>query len=141
VTGGQLVRRGRWSPPPTPEAGEPTQSRSSTDGAARSYACGVTESITITDLIERALAGYADLTSLGEEIDDEWSYVTDLSAAWTDRLQAVAAEQGDAPAPDAVVAAVGRALDEIAAIEDPHRAIDWLSTFPQVVLVAMDQRP
>ena len=101
----------------------------------------MTESLTITDLIDRALAGYADLTSLGEEIEDEWSYVTELSAAWTDRLQAVAGEQGDAPAPDALVVAIDRALDEIAGIEDPHRAIDWLSTFPQVVLVAMGQRP
>jgi hypothetical protein len=100
----------------------------------------VTESITLTDLIDRALAGYADLTSLGEEIDDEWSYVTELSAAWTERLQAVAGEQGEAPAPEALVAAIDGALDEIAAIEDPHRAIDWLSTFPQVVLVAMGHR-
>ena len=33
------------------------------------------------------------------------------------------------------------AVDEIGRIEDPHRAIDWLSTFPQVVLLAMDERP
>ena len=31
-------------------------------------------------------------------------------------------------------AAVDRAIDEIGRIDDPHRAIDWLSTFPQVVL-------
>ena len=34
-------------------------------------------------------------------------------------------------------AAIDRAIDEIGRIEDPHRAIDWLSTFPQVVLVAL----
>ena len=33
------------------------------------------------------------------------------------------------------------AIDEIGRIEDPHRAIDWLSTFPQVVLLAIGERP
>ena len=28
-----------------------------------------------------------------------------------------------------------------AAITDPHRAIDWLSTYPQVVLIALGERP
>jgi hypothetical protein len=36
---------------------------------------------------------------------------------------------------------VDRAIDEIRRIEDPHRAIDWLSTFPQVVLVAVGATP
>jgi len=101
----------------------------------------VTDPTTIAHLIDRALSGYADLTTLGEEIDDEWSYVTDLSTAWTDRLQAVASDHGDTAAPDTVVVAVDRALQEIAAIEDPHRAIDWLYTFPQVVLLAMGEQP
>ena len=34
-----------------------------------------------------------------------------------------------------------RAIDEVALISDPHRAIDWLSTFSQVVLVAIGERP
>jgi hypothetical protein len=33
--------------------------------------------------------------------------------------------------------AVDAAIDEIALITDPHRAIDWLSTFPQVVRLAL----
>ena len=34
------------------------------------------------------------------------------------------------------------ALDrESGAIDDPHRAIDWLSTFPQLLLVALGERP
>ena len=32
--------------------------------------------------------------------------------------------------------AIERAIAEIGRITDPHRAIDWLSTFPQVVLIA-----
>jgi hypothetical protein len=36
-----------------------------------------------------------------------------------------------------VTAAVDAAIAEIDAIADPHRAIDWLSTFPQVVLLAL----
>ena len=34
-----------------------------------------------------------------------------------------------------------RRLTEAGLIEDPHRAIDWLSTFPQVVLAAIGERP
>jgi hypothetical protein len=30
---------------------------------------------------------------------------------------------------------------EADAIDDPHRAIDWLSTFPQLLLVALGERP
>ena len=36
---------------------------------------------------------------------------------------------------------VARAVDEARLISDPHRAIDWLSTLPQVVLVALGERP
>jgi hypothetical protein len=35
------------------------------------------------------------------------------------------------------VAAVDTAIEEIALIADPHRAIDWLSTFPQIVRLAL----
>ena len=81
-------------------------------------------------------------SELGEEIEDEWSYVTDLSDAWRTRLDAVAAPPRRRPRPpDEAGAAVDRAIDEIGRIEDPHRAIDWLSTFPQVVLVALGERP
>jgi hypothetical protein len=43
--------------------------------------------------------------------------------------------------PPAVFVAIDLAIDQIARIDDPHRAIDWLSTFPQVVLVALGERP
>ena len=96
---------------------------------------------TIRDLIERALDAYAVLEELGEQIEDEWSYVADLSDAWRTRLDAVAAHRGGDDATDEASAAIDLAVDEIGRIEDPHRAIDWLSTFPQVVLLAMDERP
>ena len=94
---------------------------------------------TIGEAIARALAAYEALGTLGEEIEDEWTYVTDLVAAWTARLQAVAAARGAEALDPAVDAAVDRAIAEIALIADPHRAIDWLSTFPQVVLVALGE--
>ena len=96
---------------------------------------------TIESLIDRALAGYADLGLLGEDVEDEWTYVTELGAAWRDRLEAVEDARGDETVSGQVVAAVDRVIEEIGRIEDPHRAIDWLSTFPQVVLLALDEAP
>lgn len=96
---------------------------------------------TVAEAIDRALSAYAELTELGEEIEDEWSYVNDLSSAWRDRLEAVAAAGADAELHAATEAAIDRAIDEIARITDPHRAIDWLSTFPQVTLLALGETP
>ena len=96
---------------------------------------------TVAEAIDRALSAYAELTELGEEIEDEWSYVNDLSSAWRDRLEAVAAARGDAELSAATDAAIDHAIDEIARITDPHRAIDWLSTFPQVTLLALGETP
>jgi hypothetical protein len=96
---------------------------------------------TVQTVVDRALQAYANLTELGESIEDEWSYVNDLAAAWEDRLTEVAAARGADPVPQATGTAVDRAIDEIGLIEDPHRAIDWLSTFPQVVLLALAEPP
>jgi hypothetical protein len=38
---------------------------------------------------------------------------------------------------DETVGSITRLVDEAAAVADPHRAIDWLSTLPQAVLVAL----
>jgi hypothetical protein len=89
----------------------------------------------------RVLDAYDALQLLGEDVEDEWTYVQDLAGAWRERLEAVVAERGDQPLADQVASAVNGAIDEIGRIEDPHRAIDWLSTFPQVVLVAAGERP
>ena len=99
----------------------------------------MSDEATIGDLIDRALAAYEELLALGEEIDDEWSFVNDLTTAWRDRLGEVAAARGGEPAGPDVSAAVDRAIAVVGLIRDPHRAIDWLSTFPQVVLVAMGE--
>jgi hypothetical protein len=94
---------------------------------------------TVDDLLGRALEAYAALEGLGEEIEDEWTYVTDLEAVWRARLDEVAAARGAEAVPAPVAAAVERAIDEIGLVRDPHRAIDWLSTFPQIVLVALGE--
>ena len=96
---------------------------------------------TIAATIERALDAYAELTELGEAVEDEWSYVNDLASAWRDRLEAVAVTRGAADVDPATDAAIEHAIDEIGRITDPHRAIDWLSTFPQVSLLALGEAP
>jgi hypothetical protein len=95
----------------------------------------------IADLFDDALTAYVDLTELGETIDDEWSYVNDLATAWRDRLAEVATARGTEPTDDAIAAAIDAACAEVGRVTDPHRAIDWLSTFPQVVLLAVGERP
>jgi hypothetical protein len=97
--------------------------------------------LTIRAAIDRALLAYAGLTELGESIDDEWSYVNDLSDAWRARLEIVIAGRGDDLVRDDVAHAIDRAIEEIGLITDAHRAIDWLSTFPQVVLIALGEAP
>jgi hypothetical protein len=94
----------------------------------------------IHDALTAAFDAYDRLGLLGEDIEDEWTYVTDLGAAWRARLDAVDAARGHDPAGMAAVA-IDRAIAEVDLIEDPHRAIDWLSTFPQVVLLALGERP
>ena len=90
---------------------------------------------TVDDLIDRALEAYAALELLGEEIEDEWTYVTDLEDAWRDAPRRRGRRPRGAEAVRrSTAAAIDRAIDEIGLITDPHRAIDWLSTFPQVVL-------
>jgi hypothetical protein len=93
----------------------------------------------IRDLVERAIVAHRDLADRGEEIEDEWSYVNDLHEAWSARLDDVAKQRGDEPFDPAIGIALDEAIAEIEAIADPHRAIDWLSTFPQVVLVALGE--
>lgn len=96
---------------------------------------------TVAQAIARVLTAYTDLTELGEEIEDEWSYVNDLSTVWRERLEAVADGDPGMILSDDVDAAIDRAIEEIGRITDPHRAIDWLSTFPQVTLLALGEAP
>ncbi len=97
---------------------------------------------TLQVLLDRALDAYAVLAELGETVEDEWSYVNDLADAWRTRFDQVIEHSGHARSvSDDSSEAVDRAIDEIGRIDDPHRAIDWLSTFPQVVLIAIGELP
>jgi len=87
-----------------------------------------------------AVDGLLALAELGEDVDEEWQYVQDLLEAWRDRLEAVGAARGDESLDPAQGTAIARVVDEAALIDDPHRAIDWLSTLPQVVLIALGER-
>ncbi len=94
---------------------------------------------TIADLVERALAGFDALALTAEPVDDEVQYVADLGTVWRGRLRAVADARGLEPAPPGAEAAVDGLVAEAARIDDPHRAIDWLSTLPQVALAALGE--
>lgn len=96
---------------------------------------------TVRIAIDRAVVSCEALGLLGEDVEDEWQYVQDLGEAWLTRLEASAAARGDEPITPEVGAAIDRACAEAALITDPHRAIDWLSTLPQVVLVALGEEP
>ena len=94
---------------------------------------------TIADLIDRAIAGFDVLTVTAEPVEDEYQYVTDLGTVWRARLRAVAAARGPEPAPPGTDDAITALVEEAARIGDPHRAIDWLSTLPQVALAALEE--
>jgi hypothetical protein len=95
----------------------------------------------LTAAIEHALERIDDLAALGEDVDDEWQYVQDLAASWRERLTSLAATRGTEALAGPTATAILRLGEEARLIEDPHRAIDWLSTFPQAVLVALGERP
>jgi len=97
--------------------------------------------VAVRDAIDGALDSYSVLQELAEEVEDEWMYVQDLTAAHRSRLEAIAATDGDDPVGPAVARAIETACDEIALVTDPHRAIDWLSTFPSVVAIALGRAP
>ena len=96
---------------------------------------------TVGDAIAVARPAYDHLTALAEDVGDEWSYINDLASAWIGRLEAVDDARGHEPAAPGLAAAVAALVAEAEAIDDAHRAIDWLSTFPQVLLIALGERP
>ena len=96
---------------------------------------------TVEVAIERALEAYARLAELGEEIDDEWSYIQDLTETWRERLGEVVRQRADEGLDEARDAAIDALIAEAAGISDPNRAIDWLSTFPQIALLALGEQP
>jgi hypothetical protein len=94
----------------------------------------------VRELLDRAILAHRALADLGEEVEDEWTYVSDLHDAWAARLTELAEARGDEPIPAGASDAIDEAIAEIAFIAEPHRAIDWLSTFPQVVVLAICER-
>lgn len=97
--------------------------------------------VTVGELIERSVAAHARLGVVAEAIEDEATYLADLQAVWAARLRAVAAARGGEPADPAVAAAIEALEAQTSRITDPHRAFDWLSTLPQVVLLALREAP
>ncbi|HEY5629889.1 MAG TPA: hypothetical protein VIR16_10295 [Candidatus Limnocylindrales bacterium] len=96
-------------------------------------------STTVADLIARTRAAFDVLASTAEPVADELQYLADLETVWGARLRAVADARGAEVAPDGAEAAIGALEAEAAAISDPHRAIDWMSTLPQVALAAIGE--
>ena len=101
----------------------------------------IRSNVSVADAIAAASSAYDALAELAEDAEDEWSYVTDLADTWRQRLAEVADGRGSEPAGPGVAEAVAVLSAEAGAIDDPHRAIDWLSTFPQVLLIAVGERP
>jgi hypothetical protein len=98
------------------------------------YARGVNDRHVITG---RAAEAYRALADLAETIEDEWQYVTDLVDAYLPAIEALALADGGRTPTAAETEAVDEAIAEIGLITDPHKAIDWLSTFPHVVALAL----
>lgn len=94
---------------------------------------------TVGEALEHAISALEGLGSLGEEIEDEWQYVTDLVAVYRGRLSQVASARAGESLAAPAAAAIDKAIEEGALITDPHRAIDWLSTLPQVVLFTVGE--
>jgi hypothetical protein len=94
---------------------------------------------TIPDLMERAIVALETLAATAEPIEDEQQYVRDLVLVWSARLRAVGAERSTQAGEPEVDAAIDWIAAEAARVSDPHRAIDWLSTLPQVALLAVGE--
>jgi hypothetical protein len=94
---------------------------------------------TIPELMERAIAALETLAATAEPIDAEEQYVADLVLVWSARLRAVGAERATQAGSSELDDAIDWIAAEAARVGDPHRAIDWLSTLPQVALLAVGE--
>ena len=88
------------------------------------------------DLLATALAALGLLAELGETVEDEWTYVTKLVEVGRARLRAAVPDGSRLASPE-TTAAIHALAAEAGRITDPHRAIDWLSTFPAVAELAL----
>ncbi len=94
---------------------------------------------TVADVISRTRAAFDVLASTAEPVTEELQYLADLETVWGARLRAVGQARGADPAPDGSEEAIAALEAEASAITDPHRAIDWMSTLPQVALAALGE--
>jgi hypothetical protein len=94
---------------------------------------------TVVDLIEAGLCALRILADVGERVEDELQYVADLVTVYEGRLRQVAAGRGEEAVRAEQAEAVAIALEEASLVTDPHRAIDWLSTLPQVLLFTIGE--
>jgi hypothetical protein len=94
------------------------------------------DSAIAADVVARAAEAYRRLAELAESVEDEWQYVTDLVEAYLPAIEGLSAPEPEWRFAPEVVAAVDEAVAEIGLITDPHKAIDWLSTFPHIVALA-----
>lgn len=91
----------------------------------------------VADLVTVTLEGYDRLLGVADALDDELLYAGDLRTVWTSALRVLADERGSEPAPPGAAEAIAALVDEAGLVADPHRALDWCSTFPQVALAAL----
>jgi hypothetical protein len=96
-------------------------------------------STTVADLVARARAAFEVLATTAEPVSDEVQYLADLETVWGARLTSVSGARAAEPAPDGAEAAIAALEAEAVLITDPHRAIDWMSTLPQVALAALGE--
>ena len=94
------------------------------------------------ELVDNAAAAYRALADLAETIEDKLdrAMLEDIEDVLlrADLGTEVAGDlNGGLPHSPGAGDAVGEAIAEIGLITDPHRAIDWLSTFPHVVALAL----
>ena len=97
----------------------------------------------LPDVVETSIAALRRLADVAEAVEDEAQYVADLVAVYEARLRGWLADPGSAEVHVAprTARAISLAIEEVGLVRDPHRAIDWLSTFPQVVGLALGRRP
>ena len=98
------------------------------------------EVTTLGDQARDALAAYEGLASLAEDIEDEWTYVTDLYAAWQERIEELIDERGTESVTALEEAAISRAVDEIGHIFIILVISIVTLTSPQIVLITLGER-
>ncbi len=84
-----------------------------------------------------ALDAYTTVTLTAEAVAAEQTYVAALAATGRSRLARAAGSAPDVPLSPEAAGAVVAAAREAGRIADPNRAIDWLSTFPAIVELAL----